>query len=172
MTDKTFLPLPDAGAHSDSYGRPDNGDVICVNRGLYKHYGVYVEGGNVIHYTGANGPDDFNGIVRETSIDEFLNGADRFTICRFPDKPERYDSSYDKKHIIFSIWQEIKNFRLRDYHLYSGDETVRRARSKLGEGGYNLAMNNCEHFAVWCKTGIKDSSQVNKVLDVITYLLG
>lgn len=151
---------------------PNNGDVISVNRGLYKHYGVYVEGGKVIHYTGANGPDDFNGIVRETSLDEFLNGAESFSVCRFPVQPETYNSSLDKKHIIFSIWQEIKNFRLRDYHLYSGEETVRRARSRLGEGGYNLAMNNCEHFAVWCKTGIKDSSQVNHVLDVITYLLG
>ena len=53
------------------------------------------------------------------------------------------------------------------YHLYSGEETVRRARSKLGEGGYNLALNNCEHFAVWCKTGVKDSSQVNSVLDML-----
>ncbi|MBQ7561810.1 MAG: lecithin retinol acyltransferase family protein, partial [Synergistaceae bacterium] len=57
------------------------------------------------------------------------------------------------------------------YHLYSGEETITRARSKLGEGGYNLAFNNCEHFAVWCKTGIKDSSQVNRILDMITYLL-
>lgn len=152
--------------------KPENGDVICVNRGLYKHYGIYVEGGNVIHYTGANGPDDFNGVVRETSLNEFLNGAENFHVCRFPDKPEKYDSSYDREHIIFSIWQAIKNFRLRDYHLYSGDETVRRARSKIGEGGYNLALNNCEHFAVWCRTGIKDSSQVNHVLDFITYLLG
>ena len=174
MTIKSLLPLIlSSGAVQHHDLSPQNGDVLKVNRGLYSHYGVYAADSNhVIHYTGANGPDDFNGIVRETSLDEFLNGADRFTICRFPDKPERYDSSYDKKHIIFSIWQEIKNFRLRDYHLYSGDETVRRARSKLGEGGYNLAMNNCEHFAVWCKTGIKDSSQVNEVLDVITYLLG
>lgn len=151
---------------------PENGDVISVDRGLYKHYGVYVEGGNVIHYTGANGPNDFNGVVRETTLDEFLNGAENFSVCRFPQQPDRYDSSYDRKHVIFSIWQEIKNFRLRNYHLYSGEETVRRARSKIGEGGYNLAMNNCEHFAVWCKTGIKDSSQVNHVLDVLTYLLG
>ena len=33
-------------------------------------------------------------------------------------------------------------------------------------------MNNCEHFAVWCKTSIRDSSQVNRILDIITYLLG
>jgi len=25
---------------------------------------------------------------------------------------------------------------------------------------YNLATNNCEHFATWCKTGSKTSKQV------------
>lgn len=48
--------------------KPENGDVICVNRGLYKHYGIYVEEDNVIHYTGANDPDDFNDVMRETTI--------------------------------------------------------------------------------------------------------
>lgn len=35
-----------------------------------------------------------------------------------------------------------------DYHLYSKDETVERAKSKLGEEKYNLMVNNCEHFAI------------------------
>ncbi len=33
----------------------------------------------------------------------------------------------------------------------SPEETVKRARSKLGEKGYNLINNNCKQFAVWCK---------------------
>ncbi len=33
----------------------------------------------------------------------------------------------------------------------SPEETVKRARSKLGEKGYNLINNNCKHFALWCK---------------------
>jgi len=40
---------------------------------------------------------------------------------------------------------------------------VKRAESKLGERGYNLAFNNCEHFAFWCKTGRKKSRQVRRV---------
>lgn len=152
--------------------RPENGDVIKVNRGLYSHYGVYVkDSNNVIHYTGATGPDDFNGIVRETSLEEFLNGADGFTICKFPEHPQINSHGLKDKKGLFQLWQMIKKFRLKDYHLYDGNETVSRARSKLGQGGYNLALNNCEHFAVWCKTGVKDSSQVDFVLDVITYLL-
>ncbi|MBQ6981315.1 MAG: lecithin retinol acyltransferase family protein, partial [Synergistaceae bacterium] len=64
---------------------PKNGDVLRVNRGLYSHYGVYAADKNhVIHYTGATGPNDFNGIVRETSLDEFLNGSENFSVCTFP----------------------------------------------------------------------------------------
>lgn len=149
---------------------PENGDVIRVNRGLYNHYGIYVKSNDhVIHYTGATGPNDFNGIVRETSLDEFLNGATEFHVCHFPQHLQKINVSSDKK--LFQLWQIIKEIKQKDYHLYSGDETVERARSKIGQGGYNIALNNCEHFAVWCKTGVKDSSQVDNVIDVIAYLL-
>ena len=149
---------------------PKNGDVLRVNRGLYSHYGVYAEPGHVIHYTGANGPNDFNGIVRETSLEEFLNGSPSFNICTFPEHPQNLTPLHSK-HSLFQLWQLIKAIKLKDYHLYSGEETVARARSRLGQGGYNLALNNCEHFAVWCKTGVSESSQVNNVLDIITSLL-
>ena len=150
-----------------------NGDVIRVNRGLYSHYGIYVEGGKVIHYTGATGPNDFNGIVRETSLEEFLNGSKNFNVCSFPEKPKSLSlrNFVHKNKILYQLWQLVKKSRLKNYHLYSGDETVERAKSQLGKGGYNLALNNCEHFAVWCKTGVKDSSQVDNIIDVITYFL-
>lgn len=37
---------------------------------------------------------------------------------------------------------------------------VERAESRLGENGYALFGNNCEHFARWCKTGQHKSEQV------------
>lgn len=40
------------------------------------------------------------------------------------------------------------------------DVTLDRARTRLGEATYDLAFNNCEHFATWCKTGVHDSEQV------------
>lgn len=43
---------------------------------------------------------------------------------------------------------------------YSDDAVVRRAESRLGEKGYDLVSNNCEHFAYWCKTGKYKSEQV------------
>ncbi len=38
--------------------------------------------------------------------------------------------------------------------------TLRRAMGRLGEQRYNLLFNNCEHFAIWCKTGRHRSAQV------------
>ena len=111
-----------------------HGDIIKVNHTFYAHYGVYVDGGRVIHYTDTSG-GDFKGVVQETSLSSFLNGESSYSVCEF-----------DR----------------RDYpHIYSAEETVRRARSKIGEGGYNFFTHNCEHFAVWCKTGKHESSQVS-----------
>lgn len=48
---------------------------------------------------------------------------------------------------------------------FSADEVVKRATSKLGShlGGYKIYSNNCEHFATWCLTGIRQSRQVQHV---------
>lgn len=36
---------------------------------------------------------------------------------------------------------------------YSREDAVRRAKSRLGESDYNLAINNCENFVRWCRAG-------------------
>ena len=48
---------------------------------------------------------------------------------------------------------------------YAPDEIVARARSRLGENGYRLATNNCEHFCEWCLSGESRSEQVERILD-------
>ena len=45
--------------------------------------------------------------------------------------------------------------------FFSAKETVQRAREKIGERKYNLLFHNCEHFAVWCKTGLEVSTQAS-----------
>ncbi len=62
----------------------------------------------------------------------------------------------------------IESINRMNYHLYSPEETVQRARSKIGERQYNLLFNNCEHFAVWCKTGLSESRQINELIRMIT----
>ena len=44
------------------------------------------------------------------------------------------------------------------------EDTIRRAMERLGEEEYNLITNNCEHFAMWCKTGESVSCQVNQIV--------
>jgi hypothetical protein len=43
-------------------------------------------------------------------------------------------------------------------------ETVRRARSRLGEKNYRLLTNNCEHFCEWALHGVARSFQVETSL--------
>ena len=45
------------------------------------------------------------------------------------------------------------------------DTVIQKAKSKLGEVEYSLLLNNCEHFATWCKTGQHVSAQVMKVIE-------
>ena len=52
----------------------------------------------------------------------------------------------------------------KKYSLFSAEDTIRRAMERLGEEEYNLITNNCEHFAMWCKTGESVSCQVNQIV--------
>ena len=54
-----------------------------------------------------------------------------------------------------------------NYHLYTPEETVIRARERIGETQYSLWTNNCEHFAIWCKTGISESHQIEDLLSAV-----
>jgi|GEM_PF-3665525 len=38
-------------------------------------------------------------------------------------------------------------------HCYEPDLVVERARQTLGVGDYHMILNNCEHWANWCKVG-------------------
>lgn len=111
------------------------GDILLVDRGLYQHYGIYAGGGKVIHYSDKFGDFGNDICILESDLQTFAAGNE-INICTLPSSTVQYN----------------------------GEQTVERARSRLGETEYNLIFNNCEHFAVWCKTGISDSSQVNNVL--------
>jgi Lecithin retinol acyltransferase len=48
---------------------------------------------------------------------------------------------------------------------FAPEETVRRARSRVGEDCYRLLTNNCEHFCEWCLRGTPRSHQVEALLN-------
>ena len=44
---------------------------------------------------------------------------------------------------------------------FQAEEIVARAISRIGEQGYDLFDNNCEHFANWCRSCESESQQAN-----------
>lgn len=55
-----------------------------------------------------------------------------------------------------------RKYTIREHSnpMFSRAEVARRARSRLGEDGYCVFSNNCEHFCEWCINNDHDSSQV------------
>lgn len=146
------------------------GDVIGVHRigGIYDHYGIYTGRGKVIHFS--NEGSDFGGDirVRRATLSQFKNGADNVFVVDF----EAYRDYVENPGLLDLLEEGIVGIALRklfgdELTLYSPEETVERAKSQLGEGDYNLVFNNCEHFAVWCKTGVHESSQVQRFIESI-----
>lgn len=149
------------------------GDVIYVERGFYKHFGVYSGGRKVIHYV-KDGADPFDGVIRETSFTQFIEGNNNCHVCLFDSFGRRHDTTPAKifsepnSHVtaidlLFGA-KEIYDLLFSEAKLYSAEETVQRARSCIGKRGYNLVVHNCEHFAVWCKTGVEKSEQVDEII--------
>lgn len=46
-----------------------------------------------------------------------------------------------------------KMYRVDESAKYSANTIIERAKSRLGEQNYNVAYNNCENFATWCRCG-------------------
>ena len=113
------------------------GDILWVDRGLYHHCGIYEDGGTVIHFAA----------------------------------PEGSEISAGNAVIHRTTFEHFKDgcpVRVVDIEGgFSAEETLRRARSRLGEKGYDFTANNCDHFAVWCKTGEHRSLQVESVKNTL-----
>ena len=159
------------------------GDVIYVDKTLYKHFAVYIGDNEVVHFA----PDKKKkgkASIHKAPFEEFLDGKTEFTICIFPKEYGDYEmfdgylpSSFGGAIQVPNMSSFLKHLRKflneSDYKLYSRKQTVRRALKKANEETeYNPLFNNCEHFAIWCKTGIKESRQVQKLLDIILTVSG
>ena len=115
-----------------------SGDVVCVDRGLYRHYGVYEGDGRVIDISTDNDNNALsskhNASIRNRSLQSFLGGD-----------PGYVDNSPG---------------------LHSRKKTLKRARAEVGTGrnSYDLIFNNCEHKAREWQTGKKQSRQVENAV--------
>ena len=101
---------------------PKSGFHIRVNRGLYYHHGIYISNDEVIHFTG-----------RED--DNILDWS----------KPEVIKT--DLKYFLKEGMLEVKEYNDEELnYLYPVEHIIKYARACLGDKGYNLIFNNCEHF--------------------------
>lgn len=153
------------------------GDILAIKRVGYSHYAVYIGNGKVIHYAPSGNQRFLKQSIHEADFWEFTRNQTFFDILQFPqfhflpkhstkdtrknDCMEIQFPGREKLQIIDDrIGELISQLDKTEYHLYTPEETIARARSRIGETKYRLITNNCEHFAMWCKTGVKESLQV------------
>ncbi len=117
---------------------PQPGDQIRVKCKQIYHHGIYIGNDEVVAFGHSFSLlEDHSKIeVLKTSVEEFLQGG--FLEVRI----------FNKK--------ELKQKR-------KPEEIIKTALSKLGEKGYHILHNNCEHFANYCVFGKKISTQTELV---------
>ncbi len=152
------------------------GDIIGVHRigSVYDHYGVYESDDVIYHYAAENG-DFGQAIVHITTLDQFIGDSDNYFVLEFSEKygkPAKVAMTPNAECCPGALWASkspnvLRKILASEYHLYSAEETIQRAKGRLGETKYNLITNNCEHFAIWCKTGLHESHQVSALFDFV-----
>ena len=129
------------------FSSPTPGAPVRVKVSFYYHYGIFVSRDSVIQFGLPDGPSCPAEEIRVLSTDvyTFLQGGD--LEVGFPDRGER------KK-------------------LRSADQVVATAQSRIGQGGYDLLHNNCEHFMYECLFGEPDSPTLSSLRTRIRQKLG
>lgn len=105
------------------------GDIVRVKAGEFYHYGIYVSEEEIIQF----GLSPFHNAGALIDIAVCTSDVDNFLLGGFMETEE-----LDRK--------EKKTRR-------SPKETVNIARSRIGETGYDILCNNCEHFVYECAFG-------------------
>jgi len=138
------------------------GDHIYVQRlgGVYSHHGIDCGDGSVIHQTAfrQGGPG-----VERITFEQFAEGGE--VKVRDYDAFLRAASESDRalRDASLAFGKALDSARgiAAEHPDTSPDAVVARAESRLGEFGFDAWLNNCEHFATWCRTGISNSAQVD-----------
>ena len=54
---------------------------------------------------------------------------------------------------------------------YDADEVALRALGCVGERGYHILWNNCEHFVTWCRNGKRESHQADRFIQTASEIV-
>jgi hypothetical protein len=127
--------------------KPVLGDHIRVSRGLYYHHGIYADDYCVFHFASPsdNEMNPETARVLYTTLDGFLKGG-----------------TLEVREYTFEESNKKRNPK----------EVIDAAIKSIGEGGYNVISNNCEHFANRCIFGEAKSEQVDNVKELLRRMFG
>ena len=114
------------------------GDIVRAKMGQFYHYGIYVSDDEIIQFG-----LPFTDYRRDASTVEVL--------------------STDVETFLRDNFLEVGQPEKKDGKPAKPKNIVALARSRIGEKGYHILYNNCEHFAFQCLFGKKSSSQVDEV---------
>lgn len=117
------------------------GDHIFYSCGSYDHHGIFC--GDIL----------YNDRVYEDVVIHFEGKHQGGKV-----RAIAYDKFAGEEEIYIAQYQE-------DSYL-APDLVIQKAVNMLNKPGYDLFINNCEHFAHWCKTDKKVSGQVNDVIGI------
>ena len=121
---------------------PTFGDIVRTKYSFYHHYGIFVDTETVIQFGLPDGPSRPAEEIRvlKSDVYTFLSGGE----------------------IEVGIPEPSEMRRMR-----SPTDIVKEAQKQLGEGGYNIIHNNCEHFVNRCAFGEDHSSFVESIRKTI-----
>ncbi len=117
---------------------PKAGDIIRTKVRFYYHYGIFVSKDEVIQFGLADN-------VNRPASEVFVLSSDVYTFMGEGNIEVGVPDHKEKKK------------------MKSTDEIISNARARIGEGGYDLIHNNCEHFVNECVFSTHESSFVNDI---------
>lgn len=115
------------------------GDVVRVKVGSIYHYGIFVNDDEVIQF-------GLSPRLRNTLSDEEVE------VC-----------ASNVEQFLLDGFLEVGVWEKRDAKCFPPQKRVALAQKRIGEKGYNILYNNCEHFANECYFGKSYSSQTDDV---------
>lgn len=126
---------------------PKYGDIVRTKVSFYYHYGIFVSEDRIIQF---GLPDNVNRNAEEVKV------------------------------LATDIYTFIGKGELEAGELSHSEKAKRRkpkqaveiAESRIGEGGYNILHNNCEHFVYDCVFGEKNSDFIGALRKSLRKKLG
>ncbi|MDE6411909.1 MAG: lecithin retinol acyltransferase family protein [Clostridia bacterium] len=112
------------------------GDMVRVKLGQVYHYGIFVSENEVIQF---GPPPAGRVLLKDSELEVCVTDVYGFLCGGFMEVGEAERKEKKKRR--------------------SKENTVSAARARVGERGYNILYNNCEHFAYECALGEKYCSQ-------------